>query len=126
MRFLVALAPLLLVSACAVAPNQDEIGPYPSEYRDIIKKHLQRTLFDPYSVRSASISLPTQGHLLFRQGWIVCVEMNAKNRMGGYVGIQRTAYLLNRGAIAQEMDMAPLCDGNQLAYNKWPEMEQTQ
>jgi hypothetical protein len=125
MRLLASMTSILLVTACAVTPNQDEIGPFPSDYRDIVKNHLLRTLFDPYSVRSASISLPTQGHLLFRQGWIVCVELNAKNRMGGYVGLQRTAYLINRGSIAQSMEKAPLCDGNQLAYNKWPDIEQT-
>ena len=126
MRSLSVLVPLFLLTACTVMPNQDEIGPFPSDYRDVVKKHLQRTLFDPYSVRGASISLPSEGHLFFRQGWIVCVELNARNRMGGYVGLQRTAYLINRGTITKTMEKAPLCDGNHLAYNRWPDIETPQ
>jgi len=114
----------VLISGCAVTPNPEAIGPYPSDYREIIKSHVLRTFFDPYSIRSASVSQPIQGHLLFQQGWIVCLEANAKNRMGAYIGVQRTAYLLNRGSVVQTMNKAPLCNNPQVNFAPWPELEQ--
>jgi hypothetical protein len=125
MRQTISTILLSLLTAYAVTPNPEAIGPYPADYRQIVKKHLQRTLFDPYSVRSASIAAPEQGHLYFRQGWLVCVELNAKNRMGGYVGLQRTAYLINRGGISHTMDTAPVCNAADLVYAPWPEIEQS-
>lgn len=126
-----SVAPLLAVcglilTGCAVTPNQNEIGPYPASYEKIVKTHILRTFFDPYSIRSASISEPVQGHLLFQQGYIVCVELNAKNRMGGYIGLQKTAYLLNRDTVVQTMTKAPLCNSPQLNFSPWPELEQMQ
>ena len=113
-----------LVSGCAVTPNPEAIGPYPQDYKEILKTHILRTYFDPYSLRSVSVSQPIQGHLYFQQGWIVCLEVNAKNRMGGYIGLQRTAYLLNRGTVVQTMEEAQLCDNVQVSYSPWPELEQ--
>jgi hypothetical protein len=114
----------VLISGCAVTPNPEAIGPYPSDYKETIKAHVLRTYFDPYSVRSASVSQPIQGHLFFQQGWIACLEANAKNRMGGYIGVQRTAYLLNRGSVVQTMEKAPLCNNPQVNFSPWPELEQ--
>lgn len=123
---LFAVAMGALLTGCAVTPNPDAIGPYPSDYKGNLKSHILRTFFDPYSIRSASVSQPIQGHIFFQQGWIVCLELNAKNRMGGYIGLQRTAYLLNRGNIVQTMEKAPLCNAAKLSYSPWPELEQMQ
>ena len=115
---------VLLLVGCAVTPNPEAIGPYPSDYKETLKAYVLRTYFDPYSIRSVAVSQPIQGHLFFQQGWIVCLESNAKNRMGGYIGLQRTAYLLNRGNVAHAMEKAPLCDNAQVSYSAWPELEQ--
>jgi hypothetical protein len=114
----------VVVSGCAIKPNPEEIGPYPSNYKEMLKAHVLRTYFDPYSLRSVSVSQPIQGHLFFQQGWVVCLESNAKNRMGGYAGLQRTAYLLNRNAVVQTMEKATLCDDARVSYSPWPELEQ--
>ena len=124
--FTLALSLFLTVIAagCAVTPNPEAMGPYPTHYKEVIKTHIQRSFFDPYSLRGVSISMPMQGHLFFQQGWIVCLEANAKNRMGGYIGLQRTAYLLNYDAVLQSMDKAPLCNNPQVSYTPWPEIEE--
>jgi len=72
------------------------------------------------------ISQPIQGHILSQQGWIVCFEANAKNRMGGYVGIQRGAYLINRDSVVQTWANAPLCNDTRFQYSPLPELEQVQ
>jgi len=74
---------LILTTGCAVTANPQAIGPFPDGYKEVIKAHILRTFYDPYSIRSALLSYPTEGHLFFRQGWIVCFQANAKNRMGG-------------------------------------------
>lgn len=123
-RVLLGTGVVFLLASCAVTPNPDAIGPYPSNFKESLKAHVLRTYFDPYSIRSVSVSEPIQGHLYFQQGWLVCLESNAKNRMGGYIGLQRTAYLFNRGSIVQTMDKAGLCDNAKLGYSPWPELEQ--
>lgn len=122
--FFGAVALVIFISGCAVKPNPEAIGPYPSDYKEIIKSHVLKTYFDPYSIRSASISQPIQGHLFFEQGWIVCLEANSKNRMGGYIGVQQTAYLLNRGSVIQSMEKASMCNSPKVSFLPWPELEQ--
>ena len=113
-----------LLAGCTVTPNPDAIGPYPADYKQTLKAHVLRTYFDPYSIRSVSVSEPIQGHLFFQQGWIVCLEANAKNKMGGYIGLQRTAYLINRDNVTQKMKNSPLCNDTKMIYSPWPELEQ--
>lgn len=104
-----------------VTPNADEIGPYPTDFKSILQQHIEETFFDPYSMRSVKVSTPRQGHIFFRQGWDVCFQVNARNRMGGYVGLTRYAYLLNRGAVVNSMKEPPWCRGVPLV--PWPEMD---
>lgn len=112
---------LFLIGSCTVTLDKDKLGPFPENYKDIVAHRIKETFYDPYSMRDVSISLPQSGHMLYRQGWIVCLESNAKNRMGGYVGLQRTAYLINRGSIIDVFEDAPMC--NEVSIAPWPEME---
>ena len=118
---LAALAAALLLGGCAVKPDHAQIGPYPAEYRDLVKGHIDRTFFDPYTMRNVSISYPSQGHLFFRQGWLVCVEANAKNRFGAYTGLKRQVYLINEDRVINSMDGSRIC--SELALSPWPDME---
>jgi hypothetical protein len=117
----VGVVALSLVVGCTVTADPAKIGPFPTDYKATIKATILKQFFDPYSMRSVSISYPETGYLFFQQGWIVCVEANAKNRMGGYVGLRQTAYLIHEDAVAQEMEDAPLCA--KVSYQPWPEME---
>jgi hypothetical protein len=114
---------LPMLFGCSSIADQDAIGPYPSDYQETIKSHVMNSYFDPYTLRSVSVTEPKQGYLTFKQGWLVCLELNAKNRMGAYVGIQRTAYLINRDKVVRVMKEAPLCNDEKLIYIKWPELE---
>ena len=115
------LAVTLLLGACATKMDHAAIGPYPSDYKGLMKSHVERTYFDPYSLRNVSISNPTEGRLFFRQGWIVCVEANGKNRMGGYTGIQRVMYLINNDRVVNQFARGPGCDDPRVIYQRWPE-----
>lgn len=96
------------LTACAT-PTKDEvdradIGPRPENAQQIVKDHFAQTLFDPYSAvyrftygpeRGAWVGLGTD------YGWIVCGTVNAKNRLGGYVGAKRFRVLIAHGRVVE-------------------------
>lgn len=95
--FLYLLIPLV-IAGCATAPTPEQLaaadyGPRPDNYEDLIKAHYSKVLFDPYSA-VFEMYPPLKGWLAGQPGgspwfgWIVCGTVNAKNRMGGYVGAQ--------------------------------------
>lgn len=113
-----------MLTGCAAKYNDDMAGPFPAHYKQIIKNHIERTYFDPYSLRSVSISAtPSSGVFAYQSGWWVCVECNGKNRMGGYVGLERKAYLIAQNQVAMTLD-GMLCDTPpRNNFQPWPEME---
>lgn len=78
------------------------------------------TFYDPYSIRSVSVSTPIEGHIFFQRGWITCLKANAKNRMGGYTGLQSTAYLIHQGEVINVQENSDLCEESQVIYYPWP------
>ncbi len=121
-RYLVSAGLLAgVLAACAVKPDPQAIGPYPDDYRGVVKAYVEETFYDPYSMRNVALSNPQQGHVYFEQGWVVCLQANAKNRMGAYTGLKRTALLINRDRVINMMEEAPFCD--QVTLSPWPEME---
>lgn len=82
---------------------------------------MKQSYYDPYSLRDVSISEPRLGRYLFDEGWFVCVEANAKNRLGGYVGLTMTAYVISKGAVSDSLSGQGICDN--VAMTPWPEME---
>lgn len=119
---LVVLGAALVLEGCAAGSTADpgKVGPYPDNYKQIVATHVRAEFFDPYSMRDVSIAAPFQARLFFQDGWIVCLRANAKNRMGGYTGIQEQGYLIRDGAVVLEGDQAN-CPSQQ--YTEWPEME---
>jgi len=107
--------------AGCVTANPEQIGPYPNNYKQAVETYVKESFFDPYSLRDVALSTPQTGHLYFQQGWVVCLQANAKNRMGGYTGMKRTALLINNGKVLQSMPDAPFCQ--QVSVTPWPEME---
>lgn len=106
----VALAALCVAVSGCVAMKEEDAGPYPSNYKELLRANIRQSFFDPYSMRDVAVSPPQTGHLLFTVGWVVCLQANAKNRMGGYTGLQRTAFLIKNGAIVNSMPRAPMCE----------------
>ena len=99
-RMLAALvvSSLALLSGCGtLTPDQmanADYGPEPTEYETTITTYMERRLFDPYSA-VYRFGQPRKGYAYVNGtiwapefGWIVEAEINGKNRMGGYVGLQ--------------------------------------
>ena len=118
--FVAVLSMALVVGGCATR-DPEKIGPYPSDYEQILIRHIEQSFFDPYSMRGVKISTPQAGHLFFQQGWIVCIEANAKNRMGAYVGVAQHAFLINSGSVVNSAKNPPLC--KEMFLLPWLEMD---
>jgi hypothetical protein len=125
-----ALVLSVLLASCEVTPDQMETsGPPPENFRELTLQHLRATLFDPYSVRDAEIAAPTlkpSWVLGDPPGWVVCWRANAKNRMGGYVGVTESRVLIRNGrVVSSDEGDAPYYCGNAV-YQPFPELEQIQ
>lgn len=102
--------------SCATIPKPTEqeaanadYGAYPDNYQEIIKNYLADLLFDPYSAVYSNWRGPLRGwsgggFFQVAYGYRVCVDINAKNRMGGYVGKKLHYFVINNGRIIQYFD----------------------
>lgn len=109
-KIIITVTLALSVAGCAKPPTTAEMatwdyGPYPSNYEEIVKDSMLTILFDPYSAQYHFQSSPSQRWFArpFGQpteyGWGGIVLVNAKNRMGGYVGAKPYAYLIRNGRL---------------------------
>ena len=109
------LAVLVIFGGCAT-PSQEQIssldyGSPPQNYETTIKKYFDGVLFDPFSAHYEFES-PQQfwvkdallvGGRLYA-GYFVRVGVNAKNRLGGYVGQKMYGFLIKDERIIKVMD----------------------
>ena len=99
-RRLMVLASVLLLGACAGSferlPPGTSLGDPPAGYEETIKRHFENTLKDPESARYkfgkpikayANNGIVYGGNIAW-WGYMVDVEVNAKNSFGGYVGFK--------------------------------------
>lgn len=125
-RAIIALSLLSLsLSGCAATWTLEGAGPYPNNYKEVMKSYIKQTFFDPYSLRDVQISYPTPGVFGMLQGYWVCLQCNAKNRMGGYTGLSRNAYLIDNSRVKFTLTDDRRCYQTD-PYNKlyaWAEME---
>lgn len=98
------LALLVLIGGCATMPTQEQLAnmdygtPPTINCETAIKEYLKGSLFDPYSAVYEGFTTPRTywykepfGKLY--SGYVVFVKVNAKNRMGGYVGIKPFGFI---------------------------------
>lgn len=111
MKVLITVGLSILLAACVTdvsqPPSVAAQEPIPANYREAAREYLRSSLFDPYSVRDASVSEPRRQASWVMgapEAWTVCVRMNAKNRAGGYTGIKETVLLYRGGRVAESTD----------------------
>ena len=98
-----AVLVLIAVSGCATSDTTQPDSAPPANYRALARDYLRTSLFDPYSVRDAQIAPPQWGDSAYLldpgPGWIICVRLNARNRMGAYTGYKEDALLVRGGKV---------------------------
>ena len=100
---------LIAMAGCVQAPTQEEMnkadyGPPPTSYSTQITNILKANLFDPFS---AVIEIGTPEKNWYRENafsenkfaWCVNARMNAKNRLGGYVGWHYYTFCYKNGVL---------------------------
>ena len=120
MKKLLKLAVVLLVATCGLNscgivahPSPEElaqdVGLLPYNYQELVTNRIKSSLIDPYSAIVEFTSAPERGWLARMGygrhiGWVGTVTVNAKNRMGGYVGSVPYEYCIANGTVtyAQE------------------------
>lgn len=113
------MVPHLTGCVTTVTPEQiasADFGTISPTYEETIKKYMEGVLFDPYSAHYRFFSEPKKGYAYLSGtmhpptfGYLVHVGINAKNRMGAYVGEQlyrffikgETIWMLNEFAKAE-------------------------
>lgn len=110
-KIMMPLVILAFVGCAAVnKPTPEQIasanyGKYPDDYKEIVQRYVSRILIDPDSAKFSEWRGPSQGYwydygsTFF--GYRICVEVNAKNRMGGYTGRQQYYFLIKDGLIVK-------------------------
>ncbi|WP_298439215.1 hypothetical protein [Geobacter sp.] len=107
-KLLLAGVALISLTGCAAIhkPSPEEVknanyGSYPREYQEVIKSYFEQTLIDPYSAVYSRWRGPSKGYMYDITGayfgYRVCVDVNAKNRMGGYTGNQPYFFVIVNG-----------------------------
>ncbi|MBV5329072.1 MAG: hypothetical protein JZU65_15835 [Chlorobium sp.] len=86
MRKILFIIVCFSLAACAqIRPK----GPYPENWRELVKVSIKQNFPDPYSIRDSEASAPVE--LAGFNVWQVCIRNNAKNRFGGYIGLRTLA-----------------------------------
>jgi hypothetical protein len=101
------VAATVSVTACAYQPSNlasRDYGPAPTDYQATIKDFMQTWLIDPESARYSNWRGPIQGWtggaiVQDQFGWLVCVDVNAKNTFGGYTGVQTHSLLIRNDRV---------------------------
>jgi hypothetical protein len=109
----------------------DNQRPASVEERAAIVANIKSTYFDPYSIRDAQISGAVEGTGIDSSKTpMICVDENAKNRMGAYTGKSATVYYFNgAGQISRSVNSSDdifvnaFCHDNRLTYTPFSEIE---
>lgn len=110
-RVLIAVS-LFAFLGCAAAnkPSPQQIatadyGTYPDNHRPLVEDYMKKLLFDPYSAVYDDWRGPSKGYFYDMTGtyygYRVCVDINSKNRMGGYVGSQPFYFMIKDGRVVK-------------------------
>ena len=126
---LILLVLLILGCAGVQTPTYEQLdkadyGKFPENSKEIVTKYISSNLIDPYSAVFSGWQGPSKGwyadywgkNISF--GYRVCVQVNAKNRMGGYTG-QKLYFIFFRDGniVAREGgDYRPGTMGEQRIY----------
>lgn len=98
---------ILSLGACAVArpipidqaANMD-CGPFPSDYQERIISAMSKKLIDPYSAQY-EFNEPEKATYKDGCGWYFVMGVNAKNRFGGYTGIELHQFIIYQGMLEE-------------------------
>lgn len=81
-----------------------DFGTLPPNYQDQIRGWFAGKLFDPHSAQYG-FDEPTKQKYDGQYGWHIMVVVNAKNRLGGYVGAKQYNFFFPNGGSLRQVDV---------------------
>jgi hypothetical protein len=79
---------IFVLGACGSEMPREAVGQVPPDYKQIIVAAVRKHFYDPFSIRDAKVSSIFKGfNAMAYPRWSVCIEANAKSRVGGYTGL---------------------------------------
>jgi hypothetical protein len=106
---LAMLAGIMLAGCAAPSPSEmasADYGAYPDNYQEVVQNFMAATLKDPGSAQYNFIGGPMRawnGLGGRAYGYAVCVNINAKNSYGGYVGYHLNYFLIHDGRVVKSI-----------------------
>lgn len=79
--------------------GEENVGPYPSNWKSIVGSWIADNYADPRSVIDSEAAPPFRNNRLFFDSWTVCIRNNAKNQFGGYTGKHITELGIQKGQV---------------------------
>ncbi len=123
MQRLCVVMVLFMISGCVTMPSQEEISkldfgtPITIDYEKSIKNYFEKALFDPYSAKyefeppqqywykpSAFAGGPWFSRGPLYAGYLVIALVNAKNRFGAYIGMQKYGFLFKNNELIRVIE----------------------
>jgi hypothetical protein len=105
-KILATIAACSALIGCATPTAQElasaDFGSYPTNYEIVIKSYMSTILKDPDSARYNFLNSPKSGWSGFgavKYGYIVCVNINAKNCYGGYTGNRMSYFMIKNDRV---------------------------
>ena len=89
----------------------EDVGPLPENYQELVSGNIISSMVDPESARLDFVGRPTRGYVSrfggqSYVGWTGIVNVNGKNRMGGYVGARPYNYCIRYGSVVAAFETA--------------------
>jgi hypothetical protein len=113
---------LIFMSGCASGPVLPEkiqeagLKTYPENYKELINQYFEDRLKAPFSAKYRFIERPQKAYQRFPPvqddgdrhiGYLVFVDVNAKNSYGGYTGWEEFRFLIRDGRIVHRFTRNP-------------------
>jgi hypothetical protein len=91
-----------------------DFGTYPYNYKDMVNAYMAYIVLDPSSVQYRDWTTPKKNHwghfASTYYGYTLCVSINAKNAMGGYVGFDTYDFFIRDGKVRDHTDYVSRCN----------------
>jgi hypothetical protein len=103
--------------------------PLPADYRQQIIKWAKRYYVEPGSVTFLGIADPVPVLTEAGKFWLVCIELDARERGGAYMGPRRIALGMLPGMVSAPMERQKVdirnedCEAPQLVWRAWSDRE---
>ncbi len=113
-RFIVLAFIVTVITACNSLPDesqlaQEDYGTYPENYELTIKAWYNKTESHPTSIFINYITKPKRYWLANKlgdawYGYLVCVTIDSKNRLGAYSGFRRDAFIIKNDMVVKYIE----------------------